>query len=105
MVIVPDNIVVPAKLASFLAHRAADNVEAIRPIDIKTTRAKLEGAAEAAHLALGVGYTPAAVHHALLEVIDKAGPRPATGAAFPTARKAWEMTAAQAVIDALAALG
>lgn len=104
MTVIPSNVQAPAKLATFLAHRVADADEATRPIDVKASKARLLGAAEATHLALGVGYTPNAVHLAALEAVRALDPRPAYGAAFPTARKAWELAATQAVIDALAAL-
>lgn len=77
-------------LASTLIHLAADYAEAQRPIDVKTTRAALDGACRAAH-AVGYGLTPADVSLSTLDWV-RANPRPAAGGAFPAKFKAWAAT-------------
>lgn len=86
-------------LAATLIHRAADYLEATRPIDNKTTRARLDGAGDAAN-ALGYGMTPAHVTIIALDWV-RANPRPAGGSAFPNARKAWAAVGAATVGRAL----
>lgn len=90
-------------LAATLINRAADYLEATRPIDNKTTRARLLGAGDAAN-ALGYGMTPA---HVTMIATDwvRANPRPARGGAFPNALKAWSAVGAAAVGRALFDVG
>ena len=82
-------------LAETLIHRAADWIEATRPIDSKVLRARLDGAGDAAN-ALGYGMTPA---HVTMIAADwvRANPRPAGGMAYGTARKAWAAVGAATV--------
>jgi hypothetical protein len=90
-------------LAATLINRAADYLEATRPIDNKTTRARLDGAGDAAH-ALGYGMTP---NHITMIALDwvRANPRPARGGAFPNALKAWSAVGSAAVGRALYRVG
>lgn len=87
-------------LAAILIHRVADCFDAVRPSDDKITRARLDGAAQAAH-ALGYGMTPTHVSMTAMDWV-RANPRPAGGGAFPSARKAWDADGRAAVGAALA---
>jgi hypothetical protein len=87
------------RLAAYLIHRAADWIEAVRPIDNKTTRARLDGAGDAAN-ALGYGMSGWSV---TLMAVDwvRNNPRPVGTYAFHSPRKAWEAEGRAAVGAAL----
>ena len=87
------------RLAAYLIHRAADWIESVRPIDTKITRAKLDGAGDAAN-ALGYGMSGWAVTMMAIDWVY-ANPRPAGGGAYPSARKAWDTEGRAAVGAAL----
>lgn len=82
------------KTALWFAHRAADLAEAKRPIDVKLTRARLQGAAELASQVLDTGCNEFGIIDTLQTWV-RDNPRPAPGA-FPTARKVWD---AKAVVE------
>jgi hypothetical protein len=89
-------------LAVTLIALAADYLAATRPIDTKTAKAALDGAARAAH-AIGYGATPAAVTLVALDY-TRANTRPAYGAAFPDAYRTWVANGTAAVAAALNSL-
>ena len=75
----------PKRFAVTLANLAANIVDAVRPIDTKIARAKMEVATGALH-ELGYGRTPNEVHLVVLDWV-RANARPIGRSAFPIARK------------------
>jgi hypothetical protein len=86
-------------LATTLISLAADYLSATRPIDTKTTKAALDGAARATH-AIGYGPTPAAITLVALDYA-RAHTRPALGAGFPHAYRTWAANGTTTVAAAL----